>query len=446
MIALRYLTLVFVFVALVNCGVLYRPAERRGVSENAQKLNRLERRQDASASSSMATGTASSMMSSASSMPTSAMAAGSSSAAAATTSSSSMSVPAFSYGTANSTYPGVVATGPLGATNPSQPSLNTTVNQTSVSRLVSINSVDDWCTFGPINTSSLLGEQEGEVVAYCTKPRNDARVIPDGTVTAAHFVKTPLYVQVMALGDFTKIGFGANDTGGELDPHGATNMGNPVGGNVTSNVTGSDVFYEEWMNYVGYNIMCFRVCIAGTDKAEPKTECQHTLDEMGCWTVMPGNYTDNIFESCDADAAYPPGIYVSDGSTSSFEQYATGLWTSSGSVLTYTNGESTETTPTTANSMPSSSNCQIMTTIANGIASIIPAPSSSAAPAASPAAAAPASDASPAPPAPASDASPAAPAPASDASPAAPAPASDASPAAPAPASDAAPAASSAAA
>ncbi|WFD42761.1 hypothetical protein MPSI1_001411 [Malassezia psittaci] len=428
MIALRYLTLVFAFVTLVNCGVLYRPAERRGISQNAQKLNRLERRQDASASPSMAADTASSMMSSAASTPTSAMAAGSSSAAAATTSSSSMSVPAFSYGTANSTYPGVVATGPLGATNPPQPSLNTTVNQTSVSRLVSINSVDDWCTFGPVNTSDLLGQQEGEVVAYCTKPRNDARVIPDGTVTAAHFVKTPLYVQVMALGDFTKIGFGANDTGGELDPHGATGLGNPVGGNVTSNITGSDVFYEEWMNYVGYNIMCFRVCIAGTDEAPPKTECQHTLDEMGCWTVMPGNYTDNIFESCDADAAYPPGIYVSDGSTSSFEQYATGLWTSSGSILTYTNGESTETTPTTANSMPSSSNCQIVPSIANGIASIIPASSSSAAPVPSSAAAA----------APASDASTAAAAPASDASSAVAAPASDVS-------SAAAPAASSAA-
>jgi hypothetical protein len=41
------------------------------------------------------------------------------------------------------------------------------------------------------------------------------------------------------------------DSGGELDPHGAENVGNPIGGNVTSNVpTGSDVFYEEWMSFV----------------------------------------------------------------------------------------------------------------------------------------------------------------------------------------------------
>jgi hypothetical protein len=40
------------------------------------------------------------------------------------------------------------------------------------------------------------------------------------------------------------------DMGGELDPHGATGNGNPVGGNVTSNVSGEDVHYEEWMKWV----------------------------------------------------------------------------------------------------------------------------------------------------------------------------------------------------
>jgi hypothetical protein len=98
-----------------------------------------------------------------------------------------------------------------------------------------------------------------------------------------HFVKTPLYVQVMALGDFTKINMAPGDLGGELDPHGATNMGNPVGGNVTSNVADgtTDVFYEEWMNYISYNQICFRVCIAGSDVAPTPLECQHTLDEVG---------------------------------------------------------------------------------------------------------------------------------------------------------------------
>jgi len=48
-------------------------------------------------------------------------------------------------------------------------------------------------------------------------------------------------------GDFTKMNVAEGDMGGELDPHGATGNGNPVGGNVTSNITGEDVHYEEWM-------------------------------------------------------------------------------------------------------------------------------------------------------------------------------------------------------
>jgi len=33
----------------------------------------------------------------------------------------------------------------------------------------------------------------------------------------------------------------------ELDPHGAYGDGNPIGGNVTSNITGSDQHFAEWM-------------------------------------------------------------------------------------------------------------------------------------------------------------------------------------------------------
>lgn len=37
------------------------------------------------------------------------------------------------------------------------------------------------------------------------EPRNNARLIPDGTITSVHFVKTPLYVQISGAGDFTKV-------------------------------------------------------------------------------------------------------------------------------------------------------------------------------------------------------------------------------------------------
>ena len=110
----------------------------------------------------------------------------------------------------------------MGPTNPKEPIDKTPINQQSLSRLASINSIDDWCTFGPLGDGQPLANEEDRTVAWCTKPRNNARVIPDGTLTSVHFVKTPLYVQVMARGDFTKIGFVPNDNGGELDPHGAS--------------------------------------------------------------------------------------------------------------------------------------------------------------------------------------------------------------------------------
>ncbi|SAM84366.1 uncharacterized protein UBRO_05606 [Ustilago bromivora] len=300
---------------------------------------------------------------------------------------SAQSVPAFTYGTANADYFGVKSTNRNGATNPLTPQLNTPINQTSVSRLASINSIDDWCTFGPPGTGQPLADVEEITVAYCTKPRNNARVIPDGTVTGAHFVKTPLYVQLMASGDFTSIGFMAGDEGGELDPHGATNMGNPVGGNVTSNVSGQDVFYEEWMNYASANQVCFRVCIAGSEQAPTALECQHTLDVMGCNFIMPGNYGDNVFETCDGDSAYPPGLYPEgNGETSTFVQFFTGVYSANGVTYSYTNGSPDQVTPTAAYSTPSTSNCQTTSTISNGIKSLVAshtASSSSAGPSAS---------------------------------------------------------------
>lgn len=87
------------------------------------------------------------------------------------------------------------------------------------------------------------------MVAYCTQPRNGARIIPDGALKSAHvspyvlldalewddrlmdimlldmvvqFVKTPLYVQISGVWDGTQVDIVGGDYGGELDPHGAT--------------------------------------------------------------------------------------------------------------------------------------------------------------------------------------------------------------------------------
>ncbi|WRT70621.1 uncharacterized protein IL334_007619 [Kwoniella shivajii] len=264
----------------------------------------------------------------------------------------------------------VTATGTMGVTNPAEPSLGTAVNQTSMARLVSLNAIDDFCLFAPPEANSVIGNTEAEEVAWCVQARNNARQIPDGTFTAVHFVKTPLYWQIQGLGDLTKLNIASGDEGGELDPHGATGLGNPVGGNVTTNATGSDVHYEEWMNYMSYQQFCLRICIAENSTYSAALMCQHTLDEMGCNWVMPGDYTDNSYTECDGDSAYPPGLYpLTNGSTSTFQQRYTGTYTDgAGSVGMWTQGQTV--TPQTAYSTPATSNCITYQTIANGIATL----------------------------------------------------------------------------
>jgi hypothetical protein len=50
-------------------------------------------------------------------------------------------------------------------------------------------------------------------------------------------VKTPDYVQVTGVGDFTKINIPRGDAGGELDPHGADGNGNPSKSSLTYDLT-----------------------------------------------------------------------------------------------------------------------------------------------------------------------------------------------------------------
>lgn len=255
----------------------------------------------------------------------------------------------------------------MGVTNPTAPVVNENINQTSMARLVSINAIDDFCLFAPPEPDSEIGDTEDREVAWCVQPRNNARVIPDGTFHAVHFVKTPLYWQVHGWGDFTKLNIKAGDMGGELDPHGATGLGNPVGGNVTTNATGADVNYEEWMNYMSYQQFCIRICIDENEKVKAAEQCQHTLDEMGCNWVMPGDYTNGTFTECEADAAYPPGIYVENGVTSTFAQRYTGTYTDKEHKTSgvFTVGQTV--TPSSAMSVPASSKCTTFSTVSNGI-------------------------------------------------------------------------------
>ncbi|KAJ7102723.1 hypothetical protein C8R44DRAFT_640605 [Mycena epipterygia] len=267
---------------------------------------------------------------------------------------------------------GVIATGTQGPTNPPQPTIGTAINQTSMARLLSVNSIDDFCIFAPPYLAN-ISDTETIEVAWCTKPRNNARVIPDGTITGVTFLKTDFYVQLMGTGDFRKLNIPEGDFGGELDPHGAYGSGNPIGGNVTTNVVdGTDQPIAEWMLYIDYNQFCLRACTNANLTYSAAFMCWHELDEMGCNFAMPGTYNPpGTFETCDADVAYPPGWYptVNAGTTSfsTFAQYATGIYTGGdGNPTSYTVGDTV--TPTAPATIPSSSNCVTTSTIANNVA------------------------------------------------------------------------------
>jgi hypothetical protein len=42
---------------------------------------------------------------------------------------------------------------------------------------------DDFCLWGTPGTNEVLGNEEAELVAYCTKQDHGARLIPPGTIT-----------------------------------------------------------------------------------------------------------------------------------------------------------------------------------------------------------------------------------------------------------------------
>ncbi|KAF8896644.1 carbohydrate-binding module family 13 protein [Infundibulicybe gibba] len=175
---------------------------------------------------------------------------------------------------------------------------------TSKCQTLWINSADDFCLYAPAERAN-IGDSERDVIAYCTKSGRGARTIPDGTLEGVHFIKTPDYVQVTGVGDFTKINVPAGDSGGELDSHGADGRGNPIGGLIYGNSFGNALQYHEWTTFISDGEFCFRACV-GPNAAR---NCQHIYDVMGCGWNMPANYDAGVFENCDADDDLPMGVY-----------------------------------------------------------------------------------------------------------------------------------------
>lgn len=182
-------------------------------------------------------------------------------------------------------------------------------NQNSYCQNVFINSVKDFCLFAPPYGQHTVGAFEEKMVSYCLKEGYGTRLIPDGTLKSAYFIKTDSFVQVTGEGDFTKMHIRNADEGGELDPHGATGMGNPPGGLVfTRSQKGNEgnwVQLKEWNNFMSATEYSIRGCW-GDNAAQ---YCPHIYDEMGSYFNEPGRYEAGSFENCDADPGHFPGVY-----------------------------------------------------------------------------------------------------------------------------------------
>ncbi|KAF8319825.1 uncharacterized protein EI90DRAFT_2624412 [Cantharellus anzutake] len=185
-----------------------------------------------------------------------------------------------------------------------------------------LNAWNDFCVWAPpSNTSSFgnssIGNTERFVVSWCLKSGYGTRLIPKDTVTGAHFVITPNYVQITGVGRLTSMNIPDGDEGGELDPHGSDGLGNPIGGLFFGSANkGVMRQYHEWIEFISYNTFCARICI---DQPGSTQYCEHIYDVMGCLWNMPGNYSDG-FSSCHGDSTEPMGLYVANGTTSTFHQ------------------------------------------------------------------------------------------------------------------------------
>ncbi|CAO1637155.1 unnamed protein product [Parajaminaea phylloscopi] len=181
-------------------------------------------------------------------------------------------------------------------------------SQSSLCQNVYINSIKDFCILAPPKPGSTIGDQEAVVISWCLKSGYGTRLIPDGTIKGAHFLKTSSFVQVTGVGDFTKVNIRRGDDGGELDPHGATGSGNPVGGLVyTRAYTGKFQRVNEWQHFISDREFCFRAC---NPKASYQKEwCPHIYDVMGCYWNEPGNYNSGSWDQCDGTEGEWPGVY-----------------------------------------------------------------------------------------------------------------------------------------
>ncbi|KAF8903752.1 hypothetical protein CPB84DRAFT_727292 [Gymnopilus junonius] len=177
-------------------------------------------------------------------------------------------------------------------------------SQSSNCQTLWINSASDFCLWAPPYEGS-IGDTERVQVSWCTKSGRGTRTIPNGSLKGVHFVKTPDYVQVTGVGDFTQMNIPRGDAGGELDNRGADGNGNPIGGLVYGNSFGSGLQYHDWTEFISDTEFCIRACVG----PHATSLCNHIYDVMGCYWNIPASYSSGVFEDCLGNSDQPMGVY-----------------------------------------------------------------------------------------------------------------------------------------
>ena len=239
----------------------------------------------------------------------------------------------------------------------------------------------DFCLYSSPTANLPIADSEGYEVAWCTRKKDGARLIPQNAMTGVQFLNNSNYIQIVVHINQVAINLPANDTGGELDPHGADGVCSlqsalescrliacPKGRKSNGCFSILDCFQLRWCHsptnhrvesvrllfssllssthlasrFIGANLSAAKICNpAGPN---PLGYCLNTLDRLGIAYNMPNNAQDGVFEVCDSDAMELPGVYTSNGQTLTYTQPDESL----GPITTV------PYTPT----VPSSSNCQ----------------------------------------------------------------------------------------
>jgi len=239
---------------------------------------------------------------------------------------------------------------------------STTEGPNSQCQTLLLNSIADFCMWSSnFNTDTdTIAEGEAREVAWCTQHGHGTRIIPEGSLTGVQWLYAKDYLQVVGYINQTAVGLLASDPGGELDPHGDDEQGNPLGGIVftngfgmntqqftqqfQSNSTPSTKFTQviEWVDFIGNGMFCLKMC--NPSDSQDALLCNHIYDRVGCTYNAPADYlhVNGTFQVCDSDDMTFPGVYVSDGITTTWTQGPEGV----------------PVMPPYTPTIPASSNCQ----------------------------------------------------------------------------------------